>query len=63
MVNNVKKNLQTELVNQLFKEELFEMLLVESEENSQDRQKTSDMLTALKKANNIINEVRADQSR
>ncbi len=63
MVVFVKENLQKELVKKLYKEELFDELLDESEEISFFRQKSLSMLKALEKANGIINEVRNDQSK
>lgn len=59
----VKNNIQTELVKELFKENLFDNLLSESIEISVFRQKASAMLKALEKANGIINDVRNDQSK
>lgn len=57
MVVFVKENLEHELVKQLCKEDVG-TLLKESEDIADDRNKASAMLGALKKANNIINEVR-----
>ncbi|KAH9395433.1 Dynamin-1-like protein [Tyrophagus putrescentiae] len=63
MVNNVKENLQIELVDKIFLPELFDKLLIESEQNSIERRKTLEMLSALKKASQIIFDVKAEQNR
>lgn len=63
MVNKVKENLQIELVDKIFLPELFDKLLIESEQNSIERQKTLEMLSALKKASQIIFDVKAEQNR
>lgn len=63
MVNNVKENLQIELVDKIFLPELFDKLLIESEQNSIERRKTLEMLSALKKASQTIFDVKAEQNR
>mmetsp|Transcript_2114 Transcript_2114/g.7656 ORF Transcript_2114/g.7656 Transcript_2114/m.7656 type:complete len:203 (+) Transcript_2114:2339-2947(+) len=58
MVNMTKLNLQSELVQNLYKSELFEELLQENDEIAQKRKATQKMLTILLRAQDIINEVR-----
>lgn len=61
MVVYVKKNLEKELVKQFKDEKLYDVLLREAKDIAGYRQEATAMLAALKKANNIINEVRNDQ--
>ncbi|XP_034452124.1 dynamin-1-like protein isoform X3 [Hippoglossus hippoglossus] len=58
LVNFVKEHLQSELVGQLYKQTLLQDLLIESEDTAQQRTEVAQMLEALKKANNIISEIR-----
>uniref|UniRef100_A0A3B1JPH9 Dynamin-1-like protein n=1 Tax=Astyanax mexicanus TaxID=7994 RepID=A0A3B1JPH9_ASTMX len=58
LVNFVKERLQSELVGQLYKQPLLQDLLIESQDTAQQRTEVSQMLEALKKANNIISEIR-----
>ncbi|XP_051758218.1 dynamin-1-like protein isoform X1 [Ctenopharyngodon idella] len=58
LVNFVKEHLQSELVGQLYKQPLLQELLIESQETAQQRTEVAQMLEALKKANNIISEIR-----
>ncbi|XP_060928037.1 dynamin-1-like protein isoform X2 [Limanda limanda] len=58
LVNFVKEHLQSELVGQLYKQTLLEDLLIESQDTAQQRTEVAQMLEALKKANNIISEIR-----
>nr|XP_006002885.2 PREDICTED: dynamin-1-like protein isoform X2 [Latimeria chalumnae] len=58
LVNHVKDNLQSELVGQLYKSQLLEDLLIESEDMAQRRKEAADMLKALQKASQIIAEIR-----
>ncbi|XP_017551829.1 dynamin-1-like protein isoform X1 [Pygocentrus nattereri] len=58
LVNFVKERLQSELVGQLYKQPLLQELLIESQDTAQQRTEVSHMLEALKKANNIISEIR-----
>uniref|UniRef100_A0A3B4GEX5 Dynamin-1-like protein n=1 Tax=Pundamilia nyererei TaxID=303518 RepID=A0A3B4GEX5_9CICH len=58
LVNYVKENLQSELVGQLYKQPLLQELLIESQDTAQQRTEVAQMLEALKKANNIISEIR-----
>uniref|UniRef100_A0A8C7ZI28 Dynamin-1-like protein n=1 Tax=Oryzias sinensis TaxID=183150 RepID=A0A8C7ZI28_9TELE len=58
LVNFVKEHLQSELVGQLYKQGLLQELLIESQETAQQRTEVAQMLEALKKANNIISEIR-----
>ncbi|XP_077079798.1 dynamin-1-like protein isoform X1 [Siphateles boraxobius] len=58
LVNFVKENLQSELVGQLYKQRLLQELLIESQETAQQRTEVAQMLEALKKASNIISEIR-----
>ncbi|KAL3982878.1 Dynamin central region family protein [Acanthocheilonema viteae] len=61
LVNYVRDNLQSELVQQLYKREVIEELLTESPVMAQRRKEAAEMLSALNKANNIISEVRETQ--
>ncbi|XP_033888995.1 dynamin-1-like protein isoform X2 [Acipenser ruthenus] len=58
LVNNVKDNLQSELVGQLYKSLLLEDLLTESEDMAQRRNEAADMLKALQRASQVIAEIR-----
>ncbi|XP_048866578.1 dynamin-1-like protein isoform X1 [Brienomyrus brachyistius] len=58
LVNNVKDNLQSELVGQLYKSGLLDDLLTESEDMAQRRSEAADMLKALQKASQVIAEIR-----
>lgn len=58
LVNFVKEHLQSELVGQLYKLTLMQELLIESQDTAQQRTEVAQMLEALKKANNIISEIR-----
>lgn len=58
LVNYVKEHLQSELVGQLYKQRLLQELLIESQDTAQQRTEVAQMLEALKKANNIISEIR-----
>ncbi|VDP10746.1 unnamed protein product [Soboliphyme baturini] len=58
LVNFVRDNLQSELVRQLYRHEMLEELLVESGQVALRRKEAAEMLQALKKASQIISEVR-----
>ncbi|KAK3101869.1 hypothetical protein FSP39_006916 [Pinctada imbricata] len=58
LVNNVKDNLQSELVSSLYKKEEFEFLLEESEHIAARRKEAHEMLQALQRASHIIGEIR-----
>ncbi|XP_041111397.1 dynamin-1-like protein isoform X5 [Polyodon spathula] len=58
LVNNVKDNLQSELVGQLYKSLLLDDLLTESEDMAQRRNEAADMLKALQRASQVIAEIR-----
>uniref|UniRef100_A0A8D3A2U8 Dynamin-1-like protein n=1 Tax=Scophthalmus maximus TaxID=52904 RepID=A0A8D3A2U8_SCOMX len=58
LVNFVKEHLQSELVGQLYKQALLQELLIESQDTAQQRTEVAQMLEGLKKANNIISEIR-----
>jgi hypothetical protein len=58
LVNKSKKELQNELVRNLYKEELFNELLKENDDVAAKRKATQKMLDVLTKASQIINEVR-----
>ncbi|KAK6111261.1 Dynamin central region family protein [Brugia pahangi] len=61
LVNYVRDNLQSELVQQLYKREIIEELLTESPVMAQRRKEAAEMLNALNKASSIIGEVRETQ--
>lgn len=58
MVNMTKINVQSELVQNLYKSELFDELLKEDEEVAAKRQATQKMLNVLLEAQDIVHEVR-----
>jgi len=58
MVNYVKENLQSELVQQLYNNENMDDLLAESDLMAQRRKESAEMLDALNKANHVISEIR-----
>jgi replication fork clamp-binding protein CrfC len=58
MVNKSKSNMQSELVRNLYKEDLFDDLLRENDEIALKRKATAKMLKVLQRAQDIINEVR-----
>lgn len=57
MVNHVKSNLQSALIKEIYHKELFDMLLSESDDIAKRRKETSDMIAALKRANEILNSI------
>ncbi|XP_074646094.1 dynamin-1-like protein [Tubulanus polymorphus] len=61
LVNFVKDTLQSELVSRLYKSELIDMLLMESEHIAGRRKEAQEMLKALQKASQIIGEIRETQ--
>uniref|UniRef100_A0A1I8ACI8 dynamin GTPase n=1 Tax=Steinernema glaseri TaxID=37863 RepID=A0A1I8ACI8_9BILA len=61
LVNYVEEHLQSELIKQLYRNEIIDDLLSESEAMSQRRKEAVEMLNALKKAAVIIGEVRETQ--
>lgn len=63
MVNNSKEQIQNELVQELYKEELLESLLEESSDVAERRKyysQTIDILTAAQKILNEINDYKID---
>jgi dynamin 1-like protein len=58
MVNNVKENLQSDLVQQLYNTQNMDDLLAESELMAQRRKESAEMLDALNKANHVISEIK-----
>ncbi|XP_067884512.1 dynamin-1-like protein isoform X2 [Heterodontus francisci] len=61
LVNHVKDNLQSELVGQLYKAQLLDGLLTESEDMAAQRAEAANMLKALQRASQIISEIRETQ--
>lgn len=57
MVNHVKSNLQSALGKEVYRAELFDTLLSESDDIARRRKETAEMLEALKKASDIINAI------
>ena len=58
LVSHVRDELQSELVTELYKSEAFDELMEESPETSARRRQIGDMVTALQKAHDILNEIR-----
>ncbi|KAJ7353735.1 Dynamin-1-like protein [Desmophyllum pertusum] len=58
LVNFVKERIQSELVEKLYKSEIFERLLEEAEQMHIKRKEATEMLKALQRAGHIISEVR-----
>lgn len=58
LVNFVKENLQNRLVHELYKEDLFSVLLEEDEAIAKEREKVKQALDVYKKAGSIIAEIR-----
>lgn len=58
LVNKSKLNLQSELVKELYKPELFEVLLKENEAVARARKATQKMLAALSKAQDALSQVK-----
>uniref|UniRef100_A0A915NSY2 GED domain-containing protein n=1 Tax=Meloidogyne floridensis TaxID=298350 RepID=A0A915NSY2_9BILA len=58
LVNNVKENLQSELVRRLYNADDLNTLLSESDAIAQKRAESAEMLKALNKANMVISEIR-----
>ncbi|XP_043936035.1 dynamin-1-like protein isoform X2 [Protopterus annectens] len=61
LVNYVKDHLQSELVGQLYKSQLLDDLLTESEDMAQQRTEAANMLKALQRASQVISEIRETQ--
>ncbi|XP_048475819.1 dynamin-1-like protein isoform X1 [Rhincodon typus] len=61
LVNYVKDNLQSELVRKLYKSQLLDRLLTESENMAAQRTEAANMLKALQRASQIISEIRETQ--
>lgn len=57
LVNYIRDNIQNQLVIKLYKENLFDNLLVEDENIQIEREKCLNLLTTYKNAAKIINEV------
>jgi len=58
LVNNVRDNLQSELVRELYNAPDLDELLSESDQMTSRRKETAEMLVALKKANSVISDIR-----
>lgn len=58
LVNFVKERIQSELVEKLYKSEIFDRLLEEAEQMHIKRKEATEMLKALQRAGHIISEVR-----
>lgn len=57
MVNHIKSNLQSSLIKEIYHREKFDELLGESDDIARRRKDTADMLSALKRAGEIINSI------
>lgn len=58
LVNNFKNSLQNELVTQLYKEQMMADLMRETEDVASRRKQCKDMKELLRRAIDIVNEVR-----
>ncbi len=58
LVNYVKEELQSQLVGELYRTESYDTLMEESVEMIVRRKEVAEMVTALQKANEILNEIR-----
>ena len=58
LVNAVKETLTSHLISELYREELFDDLLQEDPRVAQDRLQRQQVLNVLKKASEIVHEVR-----
>lgn len=58
LVNYVKEELQSELVGELYRTESFDSLMEESPEMTARRNEVAEMVAALQKASDILNEIR-----
>ena len=58
MVNHAKENLQNGLVTELYKEDLLEGVMKETDDVAQRRAEVSDMRAMLERALEIVNEIR-----
>eukprot|EP01103_Thecamoeba_quadrilineata_P002240 TRINITY_DN12230_c0_g1_i1.p1 TRINITY_DN12230_c0_g1~~TRINITY_DN12230_c0_g1_i1.p1 ORF type:complete len:747 (-),score=137.40 TRINITY_DN12230_c0_g1_i1:84-2288(-) len=58
LVNASRENMQNELVSKLYKDELLDELLSESPEIASKRKACNTLLDALRRVNNILNEIR-----
>ena len=58
LVNHAKDNVQSELVRNLYREELFDDLLRETDDITKRRRNAMEMQALLQRASEIINEVR-----
>lgn len=63
MVNYIQAELQTELIANLHKSELFDELLTESTDVTMSREEATDMLAALNRASDIIGQIRKSHIR
>uniref|UniRef100_A0A8C3HWI2 Dynamin-1-like protein n=1 Tax=Chrysemys picta bellii TaxID=8478 RepID=A0A8C3HWI2_CHRPI len=61
LVNYVKDHLQSQLVGQLYKQQLLDVLLTESEDMAQQRKEAAGLLQALQRASQTISEIRETQ--
>ena len=57
LVQNAKENLQRELLSELYKSEVLDVLLKESEFTIQRRKECRKMIDALKRADEIVSSV------
>lgn len=57
MVNHIKSNLQSALIKEIYHRDQFDYLLTESEDIAKRRRETLEILTALKKAGEVINSI------
>ena len=58
LVNNVRDNIQSELVSKLYRVEDVEVVLAESDHVAARRKEAQEMLSALQKASVVISEIR-----
>lgn len=58
LVNHVKTELQSQLVGELYRADAYDSLMEESPEMTARRKEVAEMVTALQKASDILNEIR-----
>ncbi len=58
LVNKTKQNIQSELVNKLYKEDQFTNLLKEADDVAQKRESCLELIATLKQAMELLNQIK-----